>query len=290
MTDHDPAAEDAAPQWKPLSPRARRVVGVLVEKAKTTPDAYPLSLNALISGCNQKSNRQPQMSLDSDDVEDELEVLREAGVVTELQGMGRVVKYRHHMYEWLGVDKYEIAVMTELLLRGEQSLGDLRGRASRMEQIASLDALRPIINSLKAKKLLIELTPPGRGQLVTHGLLTDREMVEMQRRFGDMPAANASPAAPAAIAPAAIAPAASAPASSAPASSAPASSAPSANAPAASSPASTPAGNEVDSAAMKLLQDEVEMQRTEIDEMQKQIGQLETQLSDLTAKMDALLS
>ncbi len=272
MTDQDTnQADSTAPQWKPLSPRARRVVGVLVEKAKTTPDAYPMSLNALVNGCNQKSNRQPQMSLDSDDVEDELEALCAAGAVTELQGGGRVSKYRHHMYEWLGVDKFEIAVVTELLLRGEQTLGDLRARAARMEPIPSQDALRPVLRSLKEKKLLIELTPPGRGQLVTHGLLTDRELVEMERRFGALPTADATEAPTAEAAP-----------SSPPTPSPP----PSASAVQAPAPATATASD----AGLKLLQEEVEMQRAEIDELKSQISELQTQVSDLTDKMDALLS
>src|SRR5262245_39732576 len=123
------------PKWQPLNSRQRRLLGVLVEKAKTTPDVYPMTVNGLVTGANQKSNRDPVMALDSDEVEKILEELRAVGAVTEVQGTGRTLKYRHQMYEWLGVDKVESAVMTELLLRGEQTLGDLRARASRMEPI-----------------------------------------------------------------------------------------------------------------------------------------------------------
>ena len=90
--------------------RARR-------KAKTTPDVYPMTINGIVSGSNQKSNREPVMSLTAEDVEQVLEELRGMGAVTEVQGSGRVAKYRHHAYEWLGVEKTELAVMTELLLR-----------------------------------------------------------------------------------------------------------------------------------------------------------------------------
>jgi uncharacterized protein YceH (UPF0502 family) len=107
---------------------ARRVVGVLVEKAKTTPDNYPLSLNSLVNGCNQKSNRAPQMQLDEQQVAEAIDRLRQVGAVLVIQGDGRVEKFRHLLYEWLGVDKAELAVMAELLLRGEQTLGDLRGQ------------------------------------------------------------------------------------------------------------------------------------------------------------------
>src|SRR5688572_5986581 len=97
-----------APRWRPLNAACRRVAGVLVEKAKTTPDAYPMTLNSLVAGCNQKSNRQPQMQLQSDDVEEALETLRELGAAAIVQGSGRVSKYRHYLYEWLGVEKVEL--------------------------------------------------------------------------------------------------------------------------------------------------------------------------------------
>src|SRR5918996_705209 len=156
--------------WQPLSLRQRRVFGVLVEKAKTTPDAYPMTINGLVAGCNQKSNREPVMNLNQDEVEQVLEELRGMGAVTEVQGSGRVAKYRHHAYEWLGVEKTELAVMTELLLRGEQTLGELRGRAARMEPIADVAALKPVVDGLVKKGLMIELTGPGRGQIVSHNL------------------------------------------------------------------------------------------------------------------------
>jgi uncharacterized protein YceH (UPF0502 family) len=172
----------AETKWKPLNPTQRRVVGVLVEKAKTTPEQYPLSLNGLTTGCNQKNNRQPVTELSSDQVQEALEELRELGAVLEVQGTGRVAKYKHCLYEWLGVDKVELAVMAELLLRGEQTVGELRGRAARMEPIGDLQALRPILQSLKEKGLVRELTPEGRGQLVTHNLYKDRELAELQSR------------------------------------------------------------------------------------------------------------
>lgn len=170
-------------RWRALSAIQRRVAGVLVEKAKTTPDQYPLSLNGLTSGCNQKTNREPQLNLTSEQIETALEELREMGAVIEVQGGGRVPKYRHSMYEWLGVDKIEMAVITELLLRGEQTVGELRGRAARMEPIADLNALRPVVQSLVDKGLVIELTPEGRGQVVTHALYKDRELNELRTRF-----------------------------------------------------------------------------------------------------------
>src|SRR6476646_1525990 len=182
-TDATATMSDAPRLSQPLSLRQRRVFGVLVEKAKTTPDAYPMTINGLVAGCNQKSNREPQMNLSTEDVEQVLEELRAMGAVTEVQGSGRVAKYRHHAYEWLGVEKTELAVMTELMLRGEQTLGELRGRAARMEPIADMAALKPVIDSLVRKGLMLELTSPGRGQVVSHGLYKERELAEVKARF-----------------------------------------------------------------------------------------------------------
>ncbi len=177
-------SESTARKWRPLEAIDRRVVGVLVEKSKTTPEAYPLSLNALRTGCNQKNNRFPLMEVEPEDVEESLERLREYGAAAEVQGGGRVPRFRHYMYEWLGVDKAELAVMAELLLRGAQTEGELRGRAARMEPLADVNALRPILQSLHAKGLVVSLTPTGRGHVVTHNLYQPREMEKLHREFG----------------------------------------------------------------------------------------------------------
>src|SRR5215468_2127764 len=137
MNDTTPGAAPA-PKWRPLDARQRRVLGVLIEKAKTTPAGYPMSVNAIVTGCNQKSNRDPLMTLDDFGVEKALDELRNMGAVSEVDWVGRVSKWKHQAYEWLGVSKPEIAVMTELLLRGAQAVGELRGRAARMEPIPDL--------------------------------------------------------------------------------------------------------------------------------------------------------
>ena len=134
------------PAWQPLGAMDRRVLGVLAEKAKTTPDGYPMSLNAICTGCNQKSNRDPVMQLEPDDVQESLDRLRQLGAVGMVEGYGRVTKYRHYLYEWLGVEKIELSVMTELLLRGAQTEGELRGRASRMDAIPDLAGLRALLD------------------------------------------------------------------------------------------------------------------------------------------------
>lgn len=183
------------PHWQPISSIDRRVLGVLAEKAKTTPDAYPMSINAICSGANQKNNRYPLMQLEPDDVEASLDRLRPLGAVAVIQGAGRVSKYRHYLYDWLGVDKVELAVMAELLLRGTQTEGELRGRAARMEPIADLAALRPVLDSLKAKGLVIPLTPAGRGAVVTHALYEPRELEKQRAEFSAVAAQPNAPAA-----------------------------------------------------------------------------------------------
>lgn len=185
MERHVPAAAaNTAPRWQPLSRNERRVIGTLVEKAKTTPQQYPLSLNALVTGCNQKNNRAPVMELDEEHVDNALERLRLMGACVEVNADSRTPRYRHTMYEWLGCDKVELAVMTELLLRGDQTVGELRGRAARMDPIEDLAALRPILAALATKKLIVYLTLPGRGCIVTHNLYEPQEMDKLREKYG----------------------------------------------------------------------------------------------------------
>jgi len=192
-TDSQPTESPPAPRWQPLEGIERRVLGVLVEKAKTTPEAYPLSLNALRSGCNQKNNRSPLMQLEESQIEEALDALRKVGAASVVQGEGRIDRYRHRAYEWLEVDKVELAVMAELLLRGSQTVGELRGRAARMEPIKGLSELQPTLDALEAKGLIQYLTPPGRGSIVTHTLYLDREMEKVRREAGQLAATSGSP-------------------------------------------------------------------------------------------------
>ncbi len=183
----------AAPRWRPLERNERRVAGVLAEKAKTTPENYPLTLNSLVNGCNQKSNRFPQMQLDEGQVSDALDGLRHAGAIVQIQGDSRAEKYRHLLYEWLGVDKAELAVMTELLLRGAQTMGELRGRAARMEPIRDMHELQPIVDRLRQKGLVIFLSAPGRGAVVTHNLYQPQELTKLRAEHGNESAGDEAP-------------------------------------------------------------------------------------------------
>ncbi len=177
----DVGTEVARP--KPLTKLQRRLLGVLIEKARTTPDAYPLSLAGLVAGANQKSNRSPLMNLSPEQIEDELIQMRTLGIVAEVQGSGRVARFRHYGYDYLGVKGSEAAVMTELLLRGEQTAGDLRVRASRFDPIPDLPALNEILKSLIGKGLVIALTPGGRGQVFSHNLYQPEELTKLRNRF-----------------------------------------------------------------------------------------------------------
>src|SRR3954453_21568261 len=192
MSVEPEAPTHTSPRWQPLEAIERRILGVLVEKAKTTPENYPLSLNSLRSGCNQKNNRSPLTQLEEPAIEEALEKLRKVGAVVQVQGTSRVDRFRHLAYDWLGVEKVELAVMAELLLRGAQTIGELRGRAARMEPIKDLADLRPTLDSLEQKRLIQYLTPPGRGCIVTHTLYLDREMEKVRREADAMQAAAAT--------------------------------------------------------------------------------------------------
>lgn len=179
---------------KTLTFNQRRVLGVLIEKAKTTPGSYPMTVNGIVSGCNQKSNRDPLTSLDDGDVMNILNDLDNLGLVEVIDWVGRVPKYKHLAYDWFSIGTAELAVLAELLLRGPQTLGDLRARAARMAPIADLGELKPIVAELVQRGLMLELTPAGRGQIVTHNLYPDDELAEVREGLAGAPAGAAAPA------------------------------------------------------------------------------------------------
>ncbi len=123
-----------------------RVLGVLVEKALTTPDQYPLSLNAIVNGANQKNNRDPVLAMTEQAAFEAAEGLREKQLAVRVdQAGGRVHKYRHSAMETLCVRTAELAVLAELLMRGPQTLGELRGRASRMHPLESIERAKEVL-------------------------------------------------------------------------------------------------------------------------------------------------
>ncbi|TWU15219.1 YceH family protein [Allorhodopirellula heiligendammensis] len=192
----DDTASGAKPPAKPISAIARRCLGVLIEKAKTTPDSYPLSLAAIVTGSNQKSNRDPQMNISEGDALLALDELREAGAVREIQGSGRVTKYRHAAYEWFDCDSPGASIMTELMLRGPQTVGEIRTRASRMHPFVDLTATQAELDALVEKELVFAITPPGRGQTFAHTLYTPTERQHLAAKIEKQSGATPSTAAP----------------------------------------------------------------------------------------------
>ena len=194
-----PQPAPAAPTWEPLPPLERRLLGVLVEKQKTSKssESYPLTLNALVTGCNQKSNRDPVLELDEVEVEEGLEPLQTRGLVTRITS-GRVDRFRHELYAvWTNAGP-ELAVLAELLLRGPQTKGDLRVRAARMAPIDTLDALDEVLKPLPDRRLVIYLTDPDRrGAVVTHGFHTADELPRLKALHAGAPTAVSELDAPA---------------------------------------------------------------------------------------------
>lgn len=180
------------PSWVPLTPRERRVLGVMVEKAKTTPEYYPMTIAGIVTACNQKSNRDPITNYDQDDVEDTLNGLRKKGAAVLIEGGGRVARWKHTLYDWLKVSKVELAVVAELMLRGPQTEGDLRARASRMEPLADLAVLRAILEAMVPRGLVHFLSPPEqkRGVFVAHGLYPPEEFERVRQAFANRVAAE----------------------------------------------------------------------------------------------------
>jgi len=139
-----------------LSPLEARVLGALIEKEITTPDQYPLSLNALTNACNQKTNRDPVLSLDDRTVQEVLDGLSKRHLVMERSGFGsRVVKYRHRLcngdHNPLQWSTQEVAVMCELMLRGPQTPGELRSRAQRLASFTDLGDIETTLELLATR-------------------------------------------------------------------------------------------------------------------------------------------
>lgn len=139
-----------------LSPIAARVIGCLIEKQITTPDQYPLSLNALVNACNQKSNRDPVMSADEAAIQTTLDHLIRKHLVVEKSGFGsRVPKYQHRLcnteFGTLQFTPQELAIVCELLLRGPQTAGELRTRAARMASFSDVGQVEATLESLSSR-------------------------------------------------------------------------------------------------------------------------------------------
>jgi len=150
-----------------LTPEESRVLGTLIEKAQTVPGSYPMTLNSLVVGCNQKNNREPVTAFDEDTVYSAINTLRGKSIVREVDlANSRVQKFRHIARDALKVTTEELVLLAELLLRGPQSIGSLRGNASRMmptglETIEQAQALLDGLSQRPEPMVKLVPAPPG---------------------------------------------------------------------------------------------------------------------------------
>lgn len=190
-----------------------RVLGALMEKEKTTPEYYPMSINALVNACNQKSNRDPVVNFDEEIVETALQGLRNKGLSSRISGSGRVTKHEHRFTERCNLGRREEAVLCVLMLRGAQTVGELRGRTERLYDFDDLDAVENTLQRLSEggfvrrlprqagykeqrwAQLLAgdveigeeaEAAPPERGRSDRERIATlEQEVAELKRAFQD---------------------------------------------------------------------------------------------------------
>ena len=147
----------------PLDTIAVRILGALIEKEITTPDNYPLSLNALVAACNQTSAREPVMNLDEATVSRAVNELRQRSAVRAVQQSGsRVLRFRHLMVEGLNLDAPELAVMCMLMLRGPQTPGEIKGRSNRLFDFPDLERVESTLESLINRQTPLVVRLPRR--------------------------------------------------------------------------------------------------------------------------------
>ena len=173
-----------------LSVHEARVLGVLVEKQRTVPDTYPLTLNALVAGCNQKSSRDPVLTLSDTDVQEALDGLKHPSLAIETSG-GRVMRYAHNAERALALPSQSVALLAALLLRGAQTAGELRINTERMHRFADISTVEAFLNELaerEAGALVAEL-PRTTGTRETRWMHLLSEAAPATE-----PATNAAPA------------------------------------------------------------------------------------------------
>jgi uncharacterized protein YceH (UPF0502 family) len=150
-----------------LHPTEVRVLGALLEKDITTPEYYPLTLNALVNACNQKSSREPVVNYSEEIVTEAVTSLQHRGLALRISGAGhRVEKYGHRLGEKLNLGRREQALLCVLMLRGPQTVGELRGRTERMHDFADLEEVERVLESLQSREPasseeLARTTEPG---------------------------------------------------------------------------------------------------------------------------------
>lgn len=166
-----------------------RILGSLVEKETTTPDTYPLSLNALVNACNQSSNRDPVMELGENAIRWAINNLRQHSLVRAIRRSdSRVMKYQHLMTESLNLDAPALAVLCVLMLRGPQTAGEVKGRTGRLAEFASLADVDVALGALVTRELVTELPrQPGQKEVRYAHLLSGLPAVSPATAHGDTP-------------------------------------------------------------------------------------------------------
>lgn len=132
----------------PLHPVEIRVLGTFIEKESTTPEYYPMTLNSLVAACNQKSNRWPVTEYNEDEVLAGIDGLKTRGYAASISGSGRVIKYAQRFTEKLNLGRRETAILCVLMLRGQQTVGEIKGRTERMYSFADLDETETVLQKL----------------------------------------------------------------------------------------------------------------------------------------------
>ena len=188
-------------QWnldtmRTLSLLETRVLGVLVEKQRTVPDTYPLTLNALTAGCNQKTSRDPIVAASEADVQSALDRLKDEAWVVESSG-GRVMRYAHNVERVLSIPTQSAALLAVLMLRGPQTAGELRINCDRMHRFADISAVEGFLDELASRPagaLVVELTrSPGTRETRWAHLLSGPPAAETAPSRGSQPAMDSAP-------------------------------------------------------------------------------------------------
>jgi uncharacterized protein YceH (UPF0502 family) len=143
----------------PLHPAEVRVLGALIEKESTTPEYYPLTLNSLVAACNQKSNRWPVTEYDEGEVMTALDGLRARGFAASITGGSRVTKYAQRFTEKLNLGRRETAILCVLMLRGQQTPGEIKGRTERIYSFSDLDETETVLQKMIDGDLVQKLAP-----------------------------------------------------------------------------------------------------------------------------------
>ena len=144
-----------------------RVLGALIEKDITTPEYYPLTVNSLQNACNQKSSRDPVVQFDEQTVEQALETLKNKHLVVRISGAGhRVEKWAHRLGEMLNLGRREMALLCVLMLRGPQTVGELRGRTERMHEFTDLEEVERVLETLEGRELVARASRGRWAQLL----------------------------------------------------------------------------------------------------------------------------